>query len=54
MASKQIDIEYCGSCGFGGAARKLKTYIVENYGEPLEINCHSADEASGTIKVSWI
>ena len=51
---KQIDIEFCGSWGYGGPARELKTYLTNNYGEELEINCHSASGKTGTIKVSWI
>lgn len=52
--SKKVDIEYCGAWGYGGPASKLKAFIAGNYGEPLDINVHSANGTTGTIKVSWI
>lgn len=33
---------------------KLKQFLLNNYGEPLEVNLHSANGTTGTIKVSWI
>ena len=51
---KQIDIEYCGSWGYGGPATRLKDYIKKNLGEDVEIKTHSAQGVTGTIKVSWI
>ena len=52
--SNQVDIEYCGSWGYGGPATRLKDYISKNYGENLNIKTHSATGVTGTIKVSWI
>lgn len=33
---------------------KLKQFLLTNYTAPLEINLHSANGTTGTIKVSWI
>lgn len=52
--SKKVDIEYCGAWGYGGPAMKLKQFLLSNYTAPLEINLHSANGTTGTIKVSWI
>lgn len=50
--SNKIDIEYCGSWGYGGPANRLKKSILENL-PGVEVNCHSAMGKTGTIKVSW-
>ena len=52
--SKQIDIEYCGSWGYGGPSKRVKDYIIKNYGEQVEVNTHSSTGVTGVIKVSWI
>ena len=52
--SKKVDIEYCGAWGYGGPAMKLKQFLLNTYGSPLEINVHSANGTTGTIKVAWI
>ena len=51
--SNKIDIEYCGSWGYGGPANRLKKSITENL-PGVEVNSHSAKGQTGTIKVSWI
>lgn len=51
--SKVIDIEYCGSWGYGGPAMRLKKYLVEKF-PGVEINNHSAKGTTGVIQVSWI
>lgn len=51
---KQIDIEYCGSWGYGGAAKRLKEAIEKGYGDKLDIKVHPANDVTSTIKVSWI
>ena len=52
--SKKIDIEYCGSWGYEGYGIRLKNYIINNYGEGLQVVAHYAQEVTGTIKVSWV
>lgn len=52
--AKQIEIEYCGSWGYWTPSNELKAYLLEKYGEALEISCKSAPQKTGTIKVSWV
>lgn len=51
--SKRVDIEYCGSWGYGGAAMRAKKAVQEVYPD-AEVSCHSAKGVTGTIKVSWV
>ena len=48
----KIDIEYCGAWGYGGPATNLKKKIEADLG--VEVNSHSANGVTGTIKVSWV
>lgn len=51
--SNKVDIEYCGSWGYGGPAQRVKKAIIEQL-PGVEVNCHSANGKTGTIKVSWV
>ena len=51
--SKVIDIEYCGSWGYGGPALRLKKALQEAFPD-VEINNHSASSKTGKIEVAWI
>ena len=51
--SKRVDIEYCGSWGFGGPANELKKSIKAAY-QGVEVNCRSASGKTGVIKVNLI
>jgi len=51
--SVKIDIEYCGSWGYGGPANRLKNTIKANY-PGVEINTHSAKGSTGVITVKWV
>jgi hypothetical protein len=33
---------------------KLKQFLLNSYGLPLEINLHSANGTTGTIRVAWV
>ncbi len=51
--SKRVDIEYCGSWGYGGPANRLKKSIQEaNPG--VEVNCRSAQGKTGRIDVRFV
>lgn len=51
--SKRVDIEYCGSWGYGGPANRLKKSIQEaNPG--VEVNCRSAQGKTGKIEVRFV
>jgi len=51
--SKRVDIEYCGSWGYGGPANRLKKSIKEaNPG--VEVNCRSAQGKTGVIEVRFV
>jgi len=51
--STKIDIEYCGSWGYGGPASRVKKAINAAFPD-IEINMHSANGKTGVIKVSWV
>lgn len=51
--SKYIDIEYCGSWGYGGPANRLKAAIAKSYPD-VEIKCHSANGATSVIEVNVV
>ena len=51
--SNRIDIEYCGSWGYGGTANKLKKTVQQNFPN-VEVSCHSAYGVTGSIQVGWI
>ncbi len=51
--SKSIDIEYCGSWGYGGPATQLKNSIAQSIPN-AQISVHSAGAKTGTIKVSVV
>lgn len=50
---KAIDIEYCGSWGYGGAADRLKKELHKVFPD-VEIICHAFHGKSQKIEVSWI
>jgi len=45
---QKIDIEYCGSWGYGGPSNRLKTAILAKIPD-AEISCHSAANKTGKI-----
>lgn len=50
--SNKVDIEYCGACGYGGPANRLKKAIISALG--VDVDAHSANSKTGIIKVSWV
>lgn len=50
---KTIDIEYCGSWGYGGPALRLKMSIQKAFPN-VAINSHSANGQTGKIVVSVV
>lgn len=50
---KSIDIQYCGSWGYGWTASRLKASIQSAFPE-ININCHSAQALTGKIKATYI
>lgn len=49
----KIDIEYCGACGYGGPAKRVRDSILKAFPND-KVNSHSANSKTGTIKVSWV
>lgn len=47
---KEIEIEYCGSWGYGGPANSLKNAIAQKFPD-AKFNLHSANGKTGVIKV---
>jgi selT/selW/selH-like putative selenoprotein len=48
--SKRVDIEYCGSWGYGGPANRLKKSI-QDANPGVEVNSRSAQGKTGKIAV---